>query len=126
MAEKARHRWSAEIASDEFHIDHNGATGTVIWQKPKELRLLAGAKMIPDADAPRIKDGSLGFAARFTHVLREENADKFDPKTWKTTEDIVLRSVNEIGNFLYFAGTNSWLVLKNSRGQTLNELSVVP
>jgi len=41
------------------------------------------------------------------------------------TADVKLRSVNEVGTFLYFAGTNSWLQLKSPEGKTLNELTVV-
>lgn len=35
----------------------------------------------------------------------------------------MLRSVNEVGHLLYFAGTNSWLVLRDDAGRTLDELS---
>lgn len=46
-------------------------------------------------------------------------------KDFVTTEDIVLKSVNEVGLFLYFAGTNSWLELVDENGKTLNEWTVV-
>jgi hypothetical protein len=42
-----------------------------------------------------------------------------------TTEDVVLKSVNEVGHFLYYAGTNSWLVLKDKDGKTIDEWTVV-
>ena len=35
----------------------------------------------------------------------------------------MLRSVNEVGRLLYFAGANSWLVLCDDAGHTLGELS---
>lgn len=70
---------------------------------------------------PLNRDGSLGFAARFALRLREEHADAISGA--RTTEDIVLRSVNEVGHLLYFAGTNSWLVLRDDAGRTLDELS---
>ena len=42
-----------------------------------------------------------------------------------STEDIILRSVNEIGHFLYFAGTNSWLEMFDDQGRSIHELTVV-
>ena len=89
------------------------------------MRLLAGAKMLPNEAAPKRADGTLGFTAKFTLNLREENQEKFDPETWTTTEDIILRSVNEIGHFLYFAGTNSWLEMFDDQGRSIHELTVV-
>ena len=87
------------------------------------MRVLAGAKML--AEAPLNADGSLGFSARFAKQLRAEHADALDPKTATTTKDIVLKSVNEVGLFLYFGGTNSWLVLKDPDGKTIHDWTVV-
>lgn len=122
---KAQHRWKKAVSEIEFHIRHEGCSGTVIWQKATEMRLLAGAKILPDDAAPKRADGTLGYTAKFALNLREENKDKFDPKTWITTEDILLRSVNEIGHFLYFAGTNSWLEMFDDEGRSIHELTVV-
>ncbi|MDR0959437.1 MAG: AbrB/MazE/SpoVT family DNA-binding domain-containing protein [Propionibacteriaceae bacterium] len=116
---KPRHRWTAELSTIPFHVDHEGATATVFWQARNELRVLAGATLV--ADAPLNKDGSLGFAARFALTLREEHKSEISGTT--TTADIVLRSVNEVGHLLYFAGTNSWLVLTDANGKTLDEWS---
>ena len=69
--------------------------------------------------------GTPGLAYRFTQTLREEQKANWDTKTFTTTEDIVLKSVNEVGHFLYFAGTNSWLQLVDKEGRTIHELSVV-
>lgn len=55
--------------------------------------------------------------------LRDEQRDKF--MNLVTTEDIILKSVNEVSLFLYFAGTNSWLVLKDQNGKTIDEYTVV-
>ncbi|GMA45249.1 hypothetical protein GCM10025853_27060 [Tetragenococcus halophilus subsp. halophilus DSM 20339] len=55
--------------------------------------------------------------------LRDEQKDKI--QNFITTEDIILKSVNEVGLFLYFGGTNSWLVLKDNNGQTIDEWSKV-
>ena len=70
-------------------------------------------------------DGTPGLAYRFAQTLREEQKANWDAKTFTTTEDIVLKSVNEVGHFLYFAGTNSWLQLVDKEGRTIHELSVV-
>lgn len=40
-------------------------------------------------------------------------------------EDIVLKSVNEVGLFFYFVGINSWLELVDENGKILNEWIVV-
>lgn len=118
---KAQHRWREEISSIEFFIDYNEATGTAIWQKRNQLKLLAGATL--KKEPPLNKDGSLGFAAKFTQSLRAEHADQI--KNFTTTEDINFKSVNELGNFLYFAGTNSWLILKDANGKTIDAYTLV-
>ena len=122
---KAQHRLKKAISTIEFHIKHEGTSGTVIWQKATEMRLLAGAKILPNDAAPKRADGTLGFTAKFALNLREENKDKFDQNTWTTTEDIILRSVNEMGHFIYFAGTNSWLEMFDDEGRSIHELTVV-
>ena len=61
-------------------------------------------------EAPLNKDGSLGFGARFALTLRQEQADKIKDNV--TTEDIILKSVNEVGHFLYFAGNKQLASLK--------------
>lgn len=83
----------------------------------------AGAKI---AESGGMKsDGTPGLAYRFMQTLREEQKENWDPKTFITTADIVLKSVNEVGHFLYFAGTNSWLQLVDKEGRSIHELSVV-
>ncbi|WP_054700207.1 hypothetical protein [Secundilactobacillus odoratitofui] len=69
-------------------------------------------------------DGSLGFSARFAQQLRAEHQTAFN-NNFVTTEDIVLKSTNEVGLFLYFAGTNSWLQFKDADGKTLDEWAAV-
>ena len=118
---KAQHRWSKEVSEIEFYVDYEGAKATVKWAKRNEMLIKKGA--ILKADTPLNKDGSIGFAAKFTLQLRQMNKDKI--KDFKTIDDIVLKSVNEVGNFLYFAGTNSWLVLKDKGGKTINEWTVI-
>lgn len=55
--------------------------------------------------------------------LREEQKDKI--KDFITTEDIILKSVNEVGLFLYYGGTNSWLILKDKDNKTIDEWSTL-
>lgn len=122
---KAQHRWKKALSEIEFHVDYEGAKATIFWQKSTEMRILAGAKILSDDLLPKRADGTLGFTAKFAQQLRTENADKIDTKTWTTTEDVILRSTNEVGHFLYFAGVNSWLHLVDKDDRTLHELSVV-
>ncbi|WP_179394172.1 hypothetical protein [Lacticaseibacillus absianus] len=120
---KAQHRWKAAVATVPFTTDWAGTQATVYWRKRNELMLLAGAQMKPEADLNA--DGSLGFDARFAAQLRHENADAFDPQTFTTTRDLVLKSVNEVGLFLYFGNTNSWLQLKDAAGKTIEDWTIV-
>ncbi|MCD5001527.1 hypothetical protein IV487_03465 [Enterococcus saccharolyticus] len=118
---KAQHRWKKAVSTIEFYVDDFDSQATVIWQKRNEMRIKKGAKL--RKDVPLNKDGSLGLAARFTKQLREEHADKIE--NFVTTEDVVLKSVNEVGHFLYYAGTNSWLVLKDKDGKSIDEWTVI-
>lgn len=120
---KAQHRWKKSIADIEFHLNRKDASATIFWQKSNEMLIKAGAKMA--ADIPLLKDGSIGFGARFALNIREEQKDKWNPENYTTTEDIIVKSVNEMGHFLYFAGTNSWLELFDAEGRTIHELTVV-
>ncbi|MGO2763760.1 MAG: hypothetical protein ACTILJ_06580 [Pseudolactococcus laudensis] len=56
--------------------------------------------------------------------MRQEHADVIGPDM-VTTADIHLKSVNEVGHLLYFAGTNSWLILKDKTGQTLSSHTII-
>ncbi|WP_301452404.1 hypothetical protein [Bifidobacterium mongoliense] len=38
----------------------------------------------------------------------------------------MLRSVNEVGLFLYYGRTNGWLVLRDGDGRTIHDWTVVP
>lgn len=118
---KAQHRWNKQVSEIPFYIDYNNAKGEVIWQKRNEMRLLAGAKLTQEM--PLNKDGSVGFSARLTEKLRADYVDKISNYT--TTEDIIFKSVNEVGIFLYYAGTNGWLVFKDKDGKTIDEYTVV-
>jgi hypothetical protein len=118
---KVVHRWSKEVSEVDFYVDYEDSKAVVRWQKRNEMLIKKGAVL--KSEIPLLKDGSIGFAAKFTLQLREMNEDKV--KDFVTTEDIILKSVNEVGNFLYFAGTNSWLVLKDKDGKTIDAYTAV-
>ena len=120
-AAKAQHKWSKEVAQIDFFVDFKGASAVCRWQKRNEMLIKKGARLLDQT--PLNKDGSIGFAAKFTQSIREMHQEKI--KDFVTTDDIILKSVNEVGNFLYFAGTNSWLVLKDKDGKTIDEYTVV-
>lgn len=114
---KARHKWTKEIKDIPFNVTYRGSNATVFWEKRQEMRILSGAKLLQEA--PRNKDGSEGFAAKVGDKLRLEQADKI--KDGYTTDDVVLKSVNEVGLFLYYGGTNGWLVLVDKDGKSIDE-----
>ena len=118
---KPRHKYLSSLAEVPFSVDYKGSKATVYWIKRNEFVVKAGAKLV--AEAPLTKAGVIGFAGKFGLRLRDEHESQI--KNNVTTEDITLRSVNEVGTFLYFAGTNSWLQLKSPTGKTLHELTVV-
>lgn len=118
---KPRHKFLASLAKTPFTIDHAGSTATVYWVKRSQFVIKAGAKLL--SKPPLTKAGIIGFAGKFGLRLRDEHIAQIKDNV--TTEDIVLRSVNEVGTFLYFAGTNSWLQLKSPEGKTLDELTIV-
>ena len=118
---KAQHRFDKTLTDMPFYVDYEGARAEVYWIKRNEMLIKKGAVM--KKEPPLNKDGSLGFSARFGIQLREENSSAY--RDFVTTEDIILKSVNEVGLFLYFGGTNSWLHLKNKEGQTIDELTIV-
>ena len=118
---KARHKWTKEISEKEFFINTRDSIATVMWIKRNQMLIKKGATMMKDA--PLNKDGSVGFAAKMGDKIRLDHQSQI--KDFVTTEDIILKSVNEVGLFLYFAGTNSWLEMIDSDGKTLNEWTVV-
>lgn len=118
---KACHRWTKTISTVPFTIETRQATGTAIWQKRNEMCLKAGATLMPEP--PLNKDGSLGFAAKMGTQLRHEHRDQVQDNV--TTEDIIFKSVNEVGLFLYFGGTNSWLELVDQAGRSIDDWSKI-
>ncbi|GEO58411.1 hypothetical protein [Companilactobacillus bobalius] len=117
---KPRHKFMASLADVPFKIDYKGSKATVYWQKRSQFLVKSGAILV--GQAPLTKSGVIGFAGRFGLRLRQEHEKELHDNV--LTKDIVLRSVNEVGTFLYFAGTNGWLQLKSPSGQTLHELTV--
>jgi len=118
---KAQHRWNKQVSQIEFYVNTRESKATVVWQKRNEMLLKAKAIMMKEA--PLNKDGTLGLSAKMGNTLREEHKDAF--KDFVTTKDIVLKSVNEVGLFLYFAGTNSWLELVDKDGKTIDDWTLV-
>ncbi|MGY3748596.1 hypothetical protein [Vagococcus acidifermentans] len=114
---KVQHRWRKDISQLPFYVDYQESKATIIWEKRTVMRIKAGATL--KAEPALNKDGSLGLSARMGEQLRTEHKHKISGLT--TTEDILLKSVNEVGLFLYYAGTNSWLVLKDTDGKTIDE-----
>ncbi|MGX7030673.1 hypothetical protein ACWN8B_04850 [Vagococcus zengguangii] len=118
---KAQHRFTKDIAEIPFYVNSFDAQATVYWQKRNEMLIKAGAKL--RQEMPLNKDGSIGLSAKMGQQLRSEHQDKI--RDGQTIEDIVLKSVNEVGLFLYYGGTNGWLVLKDTTGKTIDEWTVV-
>jgi len=118
---KPRHKYSVALAEIPFTIDYLGSKATVYWIKRNQFIIKKGAILV--AEPPLTKAGVVGFAGKFGLRLRQEHANQIVDNI--LTEDVILQSVNEVGTFLYFAGTNSWLQLKSPEGKTLNELTIV-
>jgi hypothetical protein len=118
---KAQHRWSKTVSEIEFYINFHESKAVVVWQKRNEMVLKAGAKMMKDI--PLNKDGSIGFGAKMGEKIRFDYKTKI--KNFITTEDIIFKSVNEVGLFLYFGGTNSWLEMIDKDGKTIDEWTIV-
>ena len=119
--QKPRHKFLKSLAEVPFKVDYQGSHATVYWVKNNEFVVKAGAKL--NEKVPLTKAGLISFAGKFGLRLRQEHEKQL--KNDVLLEDITLRSVNEVGTFLYFAGTNSWLQLKAPDGKTLHELTVV-
>ncbi|GAB2021846.1 hypothetical protein RyT2_09200 [Pseudolactococcus yaeyamensis] len=119
---KVQHRFSKAIADIPFYVDYEGAKAEVYWLKRTDLCIQKVAVL--KQDMPLNQDGAVGFSQKFAMTLRQEHADAIGAD-FVTTADIHLKSVNEVGHLLYFAGTNSWLVLKDQAGQSLSSHTIV-
>ncbi|MGX6961703.1 hypothetical protein [Vagococcus xieshaowenii] len=118
---KAQHRFRKDMATTAFYVDSFDSQATVYWQKRQEMLIKSGAVL--RQEIPLNKDGSVGLSAKMGQQFRKEHEDKI--RDGKTTEDIVLKSVNEVGLFLYYGGTNGWLELKDAAGKTIHEWTMV-
>ena len=119
---KAQYRFTKAIADIPFYVDYEGAKAEIYWLKRNDMVIKKGAVL--KQDMPLNQDGSLGFSQKFALTLRQEHADAIG-SDFVTTADIHLKSVNEVGHLLYFAGKNSWLILKDQAGQTLSSHAIV-
>lgn len=115
---KKTYSFKKAISEMEFTTDYLNTSATIIWQSRNEVLLKKGAILLKDF--PLNKDGSKGFSVKMGEQLRSINNDYINDFT--TTEDIILKSINEVGLFLYFGGTNSWMQFKNSDGVLIDEL----
>ncbi|MCJ1995776.1 hypothetical protein GYN67_03590 [Lactococcus piscium] len=118
---KAQHRFSKTLIDTPFYVDYDGAKAVVYWVKRQELVIKKGASL--KQETPLNKDGSVGFSQKFALTLRQEHADAIG-SDFKTTADIQLKSVNEVGHLLFFAGTNAWLILKDKTDKTLDSHTI--
>jgi len=114
-----QHRWTKEVSDIEFSFTDRGSKGTVIWQKRNELLLKSGAELARD---PQLnKDGSLNYSAKVATAFRAEREEKI--KDGFTTEDLILKSPNELGIFLRYGGADTWKGLVDKDGKSLSDLS---
>lgn len=116
-ATKIQHRFLKKLIDLPFFVDYEEASAEIYWLKRNDILIKKGAKL--KSNMPLNKDGKIGFSQKFAMTLRQEHAASIN-NSFVTTADIHLSSVNEVGHFLYFAGTNSWLVLKDKSGLTLD------
>lgn len=118
LTKKKQYRFVKSVSQMEFTTDYLNTSATIIWQNRNEVLLKKGAVLM--TQVPLNKDGTKGFAVKMAEQLRQMNSSFI--KDNKTTDDIILKSINEVGLFIYFGGTNSWLQFKNSDGITIDEI----
>ncbi|MDF2865850.1 MAG: hypothetical protein K0R72_668 [Clostridia bacterium] len=116
---KPRHKWTKEISQILFTAKSIGGEGKAIWRSKDELVLLSGAKLTVNPQMN--KDGSMNYSAQFAQKLRTDHLDKIVDNY--TTVDIVFKSPNQLGMFLFFGGQNTWAELKDSNGKSLDDWS---
>jgi hypothetical protein len=116
---KVQHRWHQAISTVPFYIKTADCQAEVWWTKRNAMVIKAGATMKKEPTLNR--DGSLGFSAKMGQKIRSDHQDAF--QNGVTITDITLKSVNEVSLFLCFGGMNSWLVLKDQTGKTIDEWS---
>lgn len=118
---KARHRFDKTLRERPFHVKHAGSEATVYWTAPKVMTIKQGAQL--KLDPVMNKDGSERYGTKYGDKLRADHAEAIEDGV--TTADIELRSVNEVGLFLYYGDTNGWLELIDDEGQTLDALTKI-
>lgn len=118
---KPSYVWNKSLIDQILLVSYKGAKAQLTWNKCNELIILKG--VILSEQVPYNKDGSLSIAAKFTKALRDQHQDKISNFT--TTSDVMLKSPNEVGHFLYYAGANSWEIIYTNNNQTLEEICLV-
>ncbi|MFQ9321282.1 MAG: hypothetical protein ACLR3E_04425 [Enterococcus durans] len=118
---KARHRWSKKISEIPFTVNFRNSQATLYWLSRNEMLIKSGATLL--TEAPRNKDGSVGYSAKYGEKLRDDFKECIS--NGKTTKDIIVKSVNEASLLLYFGGTNSWLEIVDENGKSIDEWTKV-
>lgn len=118
---KARHRWSKKISEIPFTVNFRKSQATLYWLNRNEMLIKSGATLL--TEAPRNKDGSVSYSAKYGEKLRDDFKDCISDG--KTTKDIIVKSVNEASLLLYFGGTNSWLEMVDENGKSIDEWTKV-
>ena len=60
---KARHRWSKKISEIPFTVNFRNSQATLYWLSRNEMLIKSGATLL--TEAPRNKDGSVGYSAKY-------------------------------------------------------------
>ncbi len=118
---KARHRWAKKISEIPFTVNFRNSQATLYWLSRNEMLIKSGATLL--TEAPRNKDGSVGYSAKYGEKLRDDFKEYIS--NGKTTKDIIVKSVNEASLLLYFGGTNSWLEIVDENGKSIDEWTKV-
>lgn len=118
---KARHRFDKTLVDHVFYVTRNGSKASVRWTARTEMTIEAGAILSQERGINR--DGSVRYDTKYGEKLRADYAAAIQASV--TTQPVRLRSVNEVGMFLYFGNANGWLELVDAEGQTLDELTRV-
>lgn len=114
---KARHRWSKKVSEIPFTVNFRKSQATLYWLSRNEMLIKSGATLL--SEAPRNKDGSVSYSAKYGEKLRDDFNDCIS--NGKTIKDIIVKSVNEASLLLYFGGTNSWLEIVDKDGKSIDE-----
>ncbi|MDR2465711.1 MAG: hypothetical protein LBD38_05500 [Streptococcaceae bacterium] len=118
---KAKHRFQKSLSETPFFVDYNEAKAEIYWEKVKVFRIKKGAKL--RKTHLLTAKGELSLGDRFGEALRIEQENNIHD--FVLTEDVFLKSPNEIGHFLYFGGVDPWKMIKDKTLLSLGEISEI-